>query len=464
MNAPKIKYDIEADVKGGASVEDLERHLRELGEVLEGDLKTGATAAADALKSLGDKQAAVTNFQALKNEADALAVELEQAQTEVRQFDAQLSKVSGTTQQFVRAELEAKSALEAKKAQLSAARKGYEDLEAGTLGAARQTDEYRQASETALTAIQGLAVEVKQQGRALKEAEAGTKAAQQAENALSAQHQKSSAALIQTRGALQDKNAAMDAGRDKLRTMGIEAGNLAQAERNLGAAMTAVRQEALGLLPAFAKVEQASTDTAHTQEKNSKSMREGLTSISTQLQNIQNIATMALGGGFATGLLKDVADTADAFNNLAARVKLSTGEGKAFEDGFARVQQVALGTHSALEGTGILFARILQAGKEFNLTQDAALGLTRTINQAVQLSGASAASSDAAIQQFIQGLQNGVLRGEEFNSVMEQFPRLAKAIADVDGATTHLGIVRGTSLDWSAPTLRQVLSVETHPA
>lgn len=436
MNAPKIKYDIEADVKGGASVEDLERHLRELGEVLEGDLKTGATAAADALKSLGDKQAAVTNFQALKNEADALAIELEQAQTEVRQLDSQLSKVSGTTQQFVRAELEAKAALEAKKAQLSAARKGYEDLQAGTLGAARKTDEYRQASETARAAIQGLAVEVKQQGRALKEAEAGTKAAQQAENALSAQHQKSSAALIQTRGALQDKNAAMDAGREKLRTMGIEAGNLAQAERNLGAAMTAVRQEALGLVPAFAKVAQASTDTAHTQEKNSKSMREGLTSISTQLQNIQNIATMALGGGFATGLLKDVADTADAFNNLAARVKLSTGEGKAFEEGFARVQQVALGTHSALEGTGILFARILQAGKEFNLTQAQALGLTQSINQAVQLSGASAASSDAAITQLIQGLQSGVLRGEEFNSVMEQAPRLAKALADGLGVTT----------------------------
>lgn len=33
----------------------------------------------------------------------------------------------------------------------------------------------------------------------------------------------------------------------------------------------------------------------------------------------------------------------------------------------------------------------------------------------------------------------------------------------VDGATTHLGYVRATSLEWSSPTLRQVLSVETHP-
>lgn len=436
MNAPKIKYDIEADVKGGASVEDLERHLRELGDVLESDLKTGANAAADAIKALGDKQAAVTNFQALQNEAGALAVELEQAQTEVRQLDAQLSKVSGTTQQFVRAELEARAALESTKAQLGAARKAYDDVQAGTVGAARKTDEYRAALNAAKGSVDALKVEVRQQGAALKEAQANAKAAQQAENALAAQYQNSSSALIQTRGALQDKNAALEAGRDKLRSMGIEAGNLAQAERNLGVAMTAVRQEALGLVPAYAKVAQASTDTARTQEKNSKSMREGLTSISTQLQNIQNIATLALGGGFATGLLKDVADTADAFSNLAARVKLSTGEGKAFEDGFARVQQVALETHSALEGTGILFSRILSAGKEFNLTQAQALGLTQSINQAVQLSGASAAGSDAAITQLIQGLQSGVLRGEEFNSVMEQAPRLARALADGLGVTT----------------------------
>ena len=34
----------------------------------------------------------------------------------------------------------------------------------------------------------------------------------------------------------------------------------------------------------------------------------------------------------------------------------------------------------------------------------------------------------------------------------------------VDGATTHLGLVRGTSLEWGAPKLRQTLTVETHPA
>lgn len=436
MADPKIKYDIEAEVKGETSVESLANSLDGLAETLEGDLKAQALAAADALKALGDKQAAVATLQALTNESGALGIELAEAESGVRQLDAQLSKAGAATQKFATAELQAKAALAGTRAQLDDARKSYEALQANTLGAARRTDEYRDASTQARTSIQALAAEVKQHARSLKEAESNTRTARQAESALSIQYQASGQTLQQVRGALQDKNAALDAGRDKLKSMGIEASNLAQAERNLGAAISAVRQEVVGLGPAYAKVAQASGAAASGQIADQKALQAGMTSISAQLQRIQSIAALALGGGFAGGLLKDVTDTADAFNNLAARVKLSTGEGTAFEQGFQRVQQVALGTSSALESTGILFARILQAGKEFNLTQDAALGLTQTINQAVQLSGASAQASDAAITQLIQGLQSGVLRGEEFNSVMEQAPRLAQALAAGLGVTT----------------------------
>ena len=34
----------------------------------------------------------------------------------------------------------------------------------------------------------------------------------------------------------------------------------------------------------------------------------------------------------------------------------------------------------------------------------------------------------------------------------------------VDGATTHLGLVRSTEVEWQEPVLRQVLTVETHPS
>ena len=138
--------------------------------------------------------------------------------------------------------------------------------------------------------------------------------------------------------------------------------------------------------------------------------------------------------------VKSVAATADEFQNLQARVKLATGEGAAFNAAFENIVGIALRTSSSLEQTGTLFARLTEAGKSSGLaTQDAinqSLRLTETINQAVQLSGGSAESSRAAVTQLIQGFQSGVLRGEEFNSVMEQAPRLAKALADGLGVTT----------------------------
>lgn len=167
---------------------------------------------------------------------------------------------------------------------------------------------------------------------------------------------------------------------------------------------------------------------------------EGIDSISLQLQRVQN-GLIALGlGDSLVNMIQGVAETADGYNNLAARIQLATGAGDAFEQSMTRVEQIALDTNSSLEGTGDLFARLTDAGKSAGLgTQEAisqALSLTESINQAVQVSGAGAQASDAALRQLIQGLQGGALRGDEFNSVMEQSPRLAKALADGLGVTT----------------------------
>ena len=144
------------------------------------------------------------------------------------------------------------------------------------------------------------------------------------------------------------------------------------------------------------------------------------------------LAAAGLGIGVA-----EIIETADAFKTLEARVKLATGEGAAFITGFEGVKEIANETFSSIESTGELFARISQAGESLGLAQGEILSVTRTINEAIKLSGGSAASADAAITQLIQGLQSGVVRGEEFNSIMEQAPRLAKAMAD------GLGVTRG---------------------
>lgn len=77
MADPKIKYDIEAAVKGTTDADDLAKAMRNVGDVLEGDLKQGASDAAAALEALGSKQRALREFGALRVETQNLSRQLD---------------------------------------------------------------------------------------------------------------------------------------------------------------------------------------------------------------------------------------------------------------------------------------------------------------------------------------------------------------------------------------------------
>ena len=144
-------------------------------------------------------------------------------------------------------------------------------------------------------------------------------------------------------------------------------------------------------------------------------------------------AMAALGVGLG---INELAQAADTYTNLSARINIATKDGGDFTSAMAGVHQVALMTNSSLEATGNLFTKINDTGKEMGMTQQQALDLTKTINQAIQIGGGSAQAGEAALQQFIQALQSGVLRGDEFNSIMEQAPGLTSAMAKGLGVTT----------------------------
>ncbi len=142
-------------------------------------------------------------------------------------------------------------------------------------------------------------------------------------------------------------------------------------------------------------------------------------------------------GGIGIGLgLRELAEAADSYTNLSARINIATSDGGNFQQAMAGVHQVALMTNSSLDATAGLFTKVNDTGKQMGLTQQQSLDLVKTINMAIQTGGGSAAAADAAITQFTQALQSGVLRGDEFNSIMEQAPGISKALAQSLGVTT----------------------------
>jgi tape measure domain-containing protein len=144
-------------------------------------------------------------------------------------------------------------------------------------------------------------------------------------------------------------------------------------------------------------------------------------------------ALAALGIGTSA---MEIAQTADEYKNLSARVNIAIGDHGNLEQAMNDVTRVAIESRSNLVATGELYSRLTKIGQEMKWTQGQALALTETINKAIQVGGGSAASNEAAITQLNQALGSGVLRGDEFNSMMEQSPRLAQAMADGLGVNT----------------------------
>lgn len=440
MANPKIRYDIEAAIKGSQDAEGLAKTLRDLGDVLEGDLQQGAQGAAQALEALGAKQRALEAFKTLGLETRGLSEDFRKAQSGAKQLGDQLQPVSQAARALAAAENDAKAALDASRAAVDTKRAALKALRDETDTAGRKTQEYKLAQDGLKAAIAAGKAELAQRKEALRQASVEAQKAARAEAALRQEYGMAVASVRDVSRALDAKRAALSEASAQMNRLGVATSNLGVHQRNLQNAVQQVRQEVERMAPAYQQAASKASAATLQQAAATRTLRDGVGELGAQLQRIQSIAMVALGGSWLAGKAKEVADVADAFKNLQARVQLATGEGAVFEAAWERISRIALDTNTSLEGTATLFARVADAGKSAGLSAEAAskqsYGLVQTINQAIQLSGASAQASDAAITQLIQGLQSGVLRGEEFNSVMEQAPRLAKALADGLGVTT----------------------------
>ncbi|MGM0913763.1 MAG: tape measure protein [Pseudomonadota bacterium] len=152
-----------------------------------------------------------------------------------------------------------------------------------------------------------------------------------------------------------------------------------------------------------------------------------------QMRNL--LAT--LGAGLA---LRQMVQYTDTMTGLESQLRLVTRSQEELNGRFRDLYQLANDTRQGLEPTVNLYARLARATEELNLSSEELLTLTEAINQSYIVSGASAMEAASSTMQLSQAMASGVLRGEELNSVMENSPRLARAIAD--GLGVSIGALR----------------------
>lgn len=124
---------------------------------------------------------------------------------------------------------------------------------------------------------------------------------------------------------------------------------------------------------------------------------------------------------------KELSDEWTRTRVLVENVTRGIGEAQRAQTQLYEIAQATRQSYGELTRSFASFAR---NSDQLGISAAQAAELQKTIAQAVALSGARADSAASALVQFGQGIASGVLRGEELNSVLEQTPKLAKALAD----------------------------------
>ena len=170
-------------------------------------------------------------------------------------------------------------------------------------------------------------------------------------------------------------------------------------------------------------------------ETNAKGMAKGMEiakkSFNAGTAGLMSFRVKALAAATVTGMLaKTVLSIADDYTLLDNKLKLVTTSSenlKAVQEG---LYQQSLRSHSSYSSSVDLYARFAKATETMGTSQSDLLRITETLNKAMVISGATQQEATNGIIQLSQGMASGVLRGEEFNSIMENGSRIAKMLAD----------------------------------
>ncbi|MFP8544762.1 tape measure protein [Klebsiella sp. 1SOBk2mer] len=138
----------------------------------------------------------------------------------------------------------------------------------------------------------------------------------------------------------------------------------------------------------------------------------------------------------------EVADNVTQLQSRIARLSSGADEAKVT---FSALAQIASNTGASLQNTQSLWEKLTSSLKGTGATNSQILFLTDTLQKIGRVGGSSAEEMATALRQFGQSIDGGVVRAEEFNSVVESMPELARQMAA--GLGLSMGQLRQAMLD-----------------
>lgn len=150
---------------------------------------------------------------------------------------------------------------------------------------------------------------------------------------------------------------------------------------------------------------------------------------------VKGVAVAAFAGYAFMQAVKGVAAMGDAHNAAASKVRMLTDDTEKQVAINRELFKSAQDTATSFGAVTSLYQQVGKAAIDSGRSMEQGVEIVDTINKAIKAGGTPAAGAEAALTQLAQGLGAGKLRGEEFNSVIEQAPFLIDIIAKDLGKT-----------------------------
>ncbi|HBV8100211.1 TPA: tape measure protein [Escherichia coli] len=160
----------------------------------------------------------------------------------------------------------------------------------------------------------------------------------------------------------------------------------------------------------------------------------------------------------AAEAVRQFMDMAEQAKMLRVKIKMLTGDAESAGRVFDGLKAISRETGQSLKDTGELWQGLAISLKNTSATEGQLLNLVGTIQKMGALGGASAEQMSNSMRQFRQAIDGGVLRAEEFNSLLENTPTIVQTMARQMGLS--MGQFRAEMLDGKITAERMVNAIQ----
>ncbi len=164
-----------------------------------------------------------------------------------------------------------------------------------------------------------------------------------------------------------------------------------------------------------------------------------------QLQTGINKVAGAIAASIVADWGKAFLVAADNMSQLNARIERLTGSAETASQTMQSLMRISSATGGSLQDTAKLWESLSTALRDTGATNGQVLQLTETLQKIGRIGGSSSEEMANALRQFGQSISSGTVRAEEFNSILEQMPELARQIAA--GMGVSIGELRQRMLE-----------------